>query len=464
LFADKEGTKLMTIKRLPEVVLLSMAGIYLLSSLFNIELFDNILTVVAVAGLVFCCFHVRGTTGVTSFLLFLTSFIMLTAFNAPLYVWISALKKNISLITLYMLASFLGLPLNYGGYFPAFNYLSRKYIYSRNRLYIATSLLTFLFAIVANIGAQHIVFTLVSLMKKHTKVIAIAMTRGYICAMCWAPSMIPMIVVVNYTQASWNDLFPAAFFIAGCLWLIGWVIEIVVGKDSWKAWQKVNEINLEENSVYKRKIIEFSGIILLFVMAIFFIHGYLRIDIFTAVATISVLISFLWSVILRCIPEFISESKKYIGQILPRHRNQISLFWAVGFFGIALEYSGFGKTIVNLLKVISEGNSIIIVISMIALIFIPCLAGAHPMVLVVAIAGSVNPWEFGLSKELFSLVLLSGWVIGSVTSPLSVNNISAAGIIGVRTSDIGLRWNLVYAIISLVVTVIILTVFKQMGY
>jgi DcuC family C4-dicarboxylate transporter len=453
----------MMIKRIPNLIILGIAMIYLLKSLIAVELLETLLTVTVAGGLVLCLIFARGINGIVSYVLFFMSLILLITFHAPWEVWMVALKKNVSLIVLYVLVPFLSFPLYYGEYIPAFNQLFTKYIYNKNRLYIVTSLLTSILAIVASIGAQHIVNTLVTPMKRHIKVIATGMTRGYICAMCWAPSMIPMIVVMNYTGASWKSLFPGAFFIAACLWLLGFSMELVNRGGKYQENHQENKFSNSEDNYFWRKLIEFGLIIILFIATIFFTQYFTEIDVFAVVAMISMLISLLWSAYLRSIDQFLAKSKEYISQIFSFSRNEIFLFWVVGFFGVSLDYAGFGNVIVELLEKISGGNPFLLLISMIVLISLTCLVGAHPMIPAIAIAGSVNPVEFGFSKELFSLVLISGWVLGSVVSPLSTNNISAAGLLGIKTFDISFRWNMVYGMVSILATVIILLVFRELG-
>ncbi|MGI6678727.1 MAG: hypothetical protein ACOX2Q_06625 [Dehalobacterium sp.] len=157
------------IKRIPNLIILGIAMIYLLKSLIAVELLETLLTVTVAGGLVLCLIFARGINGIVSYVLFFMSLVLLITFHAPWEVWMIALKKNVSLIVLYVLVPFLSFPLYYGEYIPAFNQLFTKYIYNKNRLYIVTSLLTSILAIVASIGAQHIVYTLVTPMKRHTQ-------------------------------------------------------------------------------------------------------------------------------------------------------------------------------------------------------------------------------------------------------------------------------------------------------
>jgi len=212
-----------------------------------------------------------------------------------------------------------------------------------------------------------------------------------------------------------------------------------------------------------RKAVElsvFSIILILSIAAVSLITG---IHTVIVVSMACLIYPVLWLGIIGRFKVLITEFKGNYFKNLPKLKNEIILFMGAGLFATSINFSHLGTNISKILSILVGQNALLLAIVIILFVLTLSAIGIHPIVSVTIIGGTVKAAAYGVSPTYLALVLAISWAMGISISPSSATVIAISGLTGQSPLQVGPRRNGLYAIISSVVILIMLTIFRSIG-
>jgi hypothetical protein len=156
---------------------------------------------------------------------------------------------------------------------------------------------------------------------------------------------------------------------------------------------------------------------------------------------VSIIFPILCALLQKHTPEYKTGMKKYYDKSLLKVQSEVTLFTAAGFLGKALELSGVGELLPNLLPHWMYQYPALLMMALMLIIIVPSLIGVHPVVTGTALVTAIVPAAIGMSSMTFALTILTGWLLGILLSPFSATSLITSGFTGKTSWSIALGLN-----------------------
>lgn len=370
----------------------------------------------------------------------------------PVDYWLQAITNNLPLVSLIVISPILSIPVKLGKYDYYINSFILRYTNKKGQLYFVISSLFFLLSPLLNLGAIHLVHSIINKLKLPKEFLGRVYIRSFFTASSWAPYFASVFLVIYYLKIPFKNY----------LWfgLILGIIQVVTSYLLYMWWEaKCINIKLSENDEYirKDKIIEFIVALILLVCSIFLFEDLLATNIVVLISSIIILFTLVWSIYLKKVESLIHHMKHFFHNVIPRSSNEIVLFLSAGFFALAISNTNFGTFSNTLWQKIADISMILLIFSTIASIALISLAGIHHIVTISIILTSVDHVASGISDLVMAMIMLSSYAIGAMVSPVSPANTIVANLIKENMYEV-IKYNLIYAaLICLIHSIIIYT-------
>ncbi|MDP5274553.1 hypothetical protein [Chengkuizengella axinellae] len=148
-----------------------------------------------------------------------------------------------------------------------------------------------------------------------------------------------------------------------------------------------------------------------------------------------------------------SYFKKFQKKSVPSMNNEIILFLSVGFLAESLIGSGFAKQMELWMSSLFDLSFLLFVFIILLSIIITTFIGIHPLIMVMVLVTQFDPTVFLMKKEIFALLLMVGWSMAVLLSPVTSFNMLVSGTVKEKGTTIGLRWNGGYIGIILITSI-----------
>jgi DcuC family C4-dicarboxylate transporter len=155
-------------------------------------------------------------------------------------------------------------------------------------------------------------------------------------------------------------------------------------------------------------------------------------------------------------PEYKVGMKRYYDKSIPRVQGEVALFSAAGFLSKALEYSGVGAMIPQLIPAWMSDYPAVLIGAMMLMMILPSLVGLHPVAIGTALVTTIVPASIGLKDMSFALTIITGWSFAILFSPFSAVSLIAGGLLNRSPWKISLGLSGKYGIACLIIFSIIL--------
>ena len=454
--------------RIRSVITLCLAITYLSNLCIKSDLIGDLILILLVIVISLSLTVVTGSAKVIGFVSFALSISILIYYHAPLSIWKQALQENLYLVVMFSLVPLLGIPLQYGGYFESLQAVFSRYVHTNSRFYLLVSLNSAFIGVLVNTAVVPLVhqISLASKQISNKKLLSVAICRGFTTCMIWAPTTAAIALIIQLTGAEWPLFFPFGFLFGIIAGFIGYTmimleesrVETVVTVTTAEKQKPIPEINLH-------RVIELSvfGIVLISLIAI--------VSLVTGISTIivisiaSLIFPAIWLVLIGRLPVLLRKFKEdYFTEKLPRLKNEIVLFVGAGLFATSISYSRLGNYVPDMLNMIVGRDPLLLAIVIIFGSLILSGLGVHPIVTVTILGGTVKATAYGVTPTYMALILAISWAMGGAISPSAANVIAISGLTEQSPIQVGFLWNGLYVLIVSTVLIIILTLFKSVGF
>lgn len=418
----------------------------------------NLVLMIAVVVLSFIA--ARGSSLVIGGVLCVLGIAMLAYAQAPLETWKQALQENAYLIVLFIMVPLLGIPVQHGGYSDSLRGVFARYAGTGGRFYASVSVMTAALGTLVSIAALPLTYEVarVSPHSKDGQLLSAALSRGFITCMIWAPTSATIALVVQLTGIDWVGFFPLALVCAVIAGVIGFLMTGLRMRGMRDAFPP-QEASVQPFNVSKLvELALFAGALIVVIVAISALCG---LSVIMVVSLVSLAFPVAWMAVIGRLPCYVREFKgSYWTRKLPQVKNQIVLFTGAGVFAAGISSSHVGDALAGALLTLTGQNVALLTAVIIAVALAASVVGVHPVAVVGAAIGSA---ECGMSPIYLALVLSISWAMANAICPASANVIAVADMVGRSPLTVSLRWNAPYALVSTVVLVGVLTLFRATG-
>lgn len=439
------------------VILLMISGFIINVFLREPLLRESLNYIVLAAMLASLPFTGRGSASMC-LLLFAAGFYLIYMSGADWRFYTEAIGRNISLLALIITVPLLGLPLRSGGYVPVLDSLAEKYMDSRRRMYLVPSLFGHVLGVFMNIGAVPLTYEITARgrVKAYPELLARSISRGFGAALVWSPNMVATAVVLGYLGVPWQNYVHLGLMFAAVSLLIGIVAEFFY-RESGNFEQGSGEKTRENHPVDRTKLAQLLAAAVVFLSVVIFIETGTPLMVIDIVPVLAV--------VFPAVCLFMLGRRKTVGEVYAdyfknragRYDGEVVLFVAAGFFSAAFSVSGWSEKLTGFIMQFSSGMGSLS-LAVLAVIIIGSIMGIHPMVPVSAFAASLDLASMGVNPVNMALVLIMGWSLGAVVSPLSGTSLVVGTLTGRASAAVGLA-NLPY-IIPVAATVLLYMAFQ----
>lgn len=445
-------------------------------------------TIMLVFAVILSFIATKGSTRmIAAILLFVGAFLLIYA-QAPLDVWEKALLENGYLLAMFIMVPLISLPVRYGGYNESLEALFERFGNSESRFYGLVSVMTAFLGVLVSIASVPLTCEVArsSRFADNARVLATALSRGFITCLFWAPTTATIALSLQLTGADWLSVLPFGLFFAIVAGFIGWIMttlreRFIVGRS--RAQDSSNEGNVDPvdtdletdssrlsdqgkgaglsrpgaGTLDHKKIVELIFFSALYIVAVMLVGQCLGISIIVAVALMSILIPIIWMATIKRTVLFKQKVKEeYVAVKLPNVKGQLILFTAAGVLASGISYSGVGEMAVTALLQVTNEGVLAVTILVMALALVCSAFGVHPLVYTTVIGGSLSAAQLGVSPVYLALLLAMGWALGNAVCPTSANTIAVSQLVEHSPFKLALNWNVSYVLVSTVILIALL--------
>lgn len=359
---------------------------------------------------------------------------------------IESITKNLPLVALIAIVPILSIPINLGEYHRRIASFFSKYTNKPTVLYMYTYSFFYLLGPITNLGAIHIIHSMISRMKFPTNFLGRIYPRGFSSINTWAPYFASVFFVVYYLEIPMYQFIPYGILLS--------LFQFITASTLFKLkeerdvqLEKVKNVGVNE----PKKMIELLCALLLLISVVFLIEPFISFNVSVLIILAAGMFAFIWSMYLHETKRFFQQLNDFRHGFMDKQANEIALFLSAGFFGVVLANSPMASYINLLWSTIANFSLILLIMFTIILISLFSFIGIHQIVIVSSILATTSASSLGVHEITFAMMLLSAWAIGSVTSPIAPMNVISSNLLQVNVFHMIFRWNFIYVIILLFV-------------
>lgn len=357
---------------------------------------------------------------------------------------IEAMGRNINLISLLITIPLLGLPLKLGGYISVLDALASKYMRKKNQMYLVPAIFSHILGVFMNVGAVPLTYEITARgrITNHQGLLARSISRGFGAALLWSPNMIATSLVLGYLAVPWQSYVKMGVLFAVVCLLTGFLMDIFQKEEGIDSGSSADPPENQRIDRFRLFQVIFAAFIFLSIIIIIETKTDMRvIDIVSLMALIFP------AVCLFLLGRGSSVGKGYTDYFrnsVGRYDGEVVLFVAAGFFSSAFAVSGWSDQLCSYVMYYSTSMASVALIVLV-IIMITSIVGIHPMIPVSAFATSLNASAMGINPVDLALVLIIGWSLGAIASPMSGTNLVVGSLTGKTSAQVAYS-NLVYSL------------------
>jgi len=282
-----------------------------------------------------------------------------------------------------------------------------------------------------------------------------ACMRGFSSIAFWTPFGIALnLMILTIPGLEWAALAPYGIALAGALFLLGWLFDTVEWWRPPSARGRAPALSGDLPGWSRWAVLIVAGHVLFLGAAVVTLDRLTQYSFQTVLITIVPIYALLWSVLRSGSGNLTGMSRRFVAQA-PGFATEMSVIASAGFIGlVALEVAPV-EWVADHLGWIAA-RPVTTVVLLIMTVFLTGLLGVHPMISVVLLAEVVNRvGVVGLSPLALGLALAGGWSSIICMGPAITAVVYASSIVGERPLTIGLRWNGIFGVASILLITLI---------
>lgn len=444
------------------VITLAFAISYIVNLFVASPALDNVNLIMMVVVVALNFVGTKGSSRVIGILLFAIGIALLLYSHASFEVWKDAFRENAYLVVLFITIPLLGIPVQKGGYNDSLRGVFDRFANTKSKYYLLVSAMAAIIGTLISIAAVPLSYE-VSKTSPHAedkRVLGTALSRGFITCMIWAPTSATIALVVSVTGIDWMEFFPVALLCAIAAEAVGVVMTAVRERGA----KSVGATSASADELNVVKVVELGAFSVALIAVIAAISQFAELSVIIVVAIVSLFFPVMWMAIIKKLPTYVQEFKTtYFNGKLPKANNQIVLFSGAGLFAASISASHVGDIIAGALLTVTGQSVLLLTIAIIIVTLATSAVGMHPIAVIAVFGGIISAADIGVSPIYLALVYSISWALGNSICPASANVIAVSGLVGASPIKASLRWNVPYALVSVVVLVSLLTALRAVG-
>lgn len=301
----------------------------------------------------------------------------------------------------------------------------------------------------------------------------VAILRGYVTSMLWAPNATAFAVAVHYTGAPLPNAILVGLSVAVTLMLL---------QVAWEWWEErrwshksmpdggdtvVDQghdgrdgLGSTTSLDRPRLVAEFILIMVALLGSVILLEQWTGLTILHLIPLVSIGLLVVYMLI-RAGPQQLGHVlSDYYRHGLPERYRELAIMQCGGFLAGCLRQSGLGDAGVQLLLGIVSDTSYALAPALSLCIVLMAMAGFPPIPATLIVAASIHPATYASAPAYFSIALLLGTGTAFLIAPLSIPVIILAGMMRTGTVILGLRSNWLFAPLLFVVGQVVLWVLR----
>lgn len=282
-----------------------------------------------------------------------------------------------------------------------------------------------------------------------------ACMRGFSSIAFWTPFGIALnLMILTIPGLEWSSLAPYGIALAGVLFLLGWLFDTVEWRSPPSARGKAPTLTGDlPGWSHWAPLIVVSHVLVLGTTVVF-LDSVTPYSFQTVLITIVPVYALLWSGLRSGTGSIPKLSRRFVAQA-PGFATEMGVIASAGFIGlIALEVVPVAWIADHLGWIASR--PVLTVVMLIFTVFLTGLLGVHPMISVVLLAEVINRVGVdGLSPLALGLSLAGGWSSIICMGPAITAVVYASSIVKESPLTIGLRWNGLFGVVSILLITLI---------
>lgn len=353
--------------------------------------------------------------------------------------------------------------MQHGGYGESLREVFVRYANTDSRYYALVSSMAAFVGVLISIAAVPLTYEVsrASGCNYDEKLLASALSRGFITCMIWAPTSATIALVVQLTGVDWVAFFPFAIACALIAGAVGFLMTFV--RDE-AAKASSDEAEAPAGKIDAGKVVELSAFAFLLVVSVAATSQLGGLSAIVVVAMASLVFPVAWMAAIGRLPTYAREFRgDYFNNKLPQSKNQIVLFAGAGFFAQSIGYSHLGDALVGSLLHMTGQSVLLLTVAIIGITLATSAVGIHPIAVVAVVGGTMGASQWGVSPIYLALVLSISWAMGNALCPASANVVAVSDMVGQSPIKVSLRWNGPYVLVATAVLVLVLTMARMGG-
>ena len=434
------------------IIVLLFAVLYLVNSFIGKDILTYIGAVLLVIILARSFPRMKKINRRVYSLLFILGAILLIWSKASLSTWAFAVMKNANLVCLFTCAPMISMPFFYEDYQSELKVVVQTRMQHILGFCFLVAVCTHFLAVLISVGAMMVMYELMhpyADLYKDQDTFLCTLTRAYNSSGFWSPAWASMIVLNSQLAVPWVSLIPIG--LAFSVIFLGLDLGGIYLRDKLSPG-RYPRLKAEEGvTVDWRKIRIMVLLAAALIGSIIVLNLVTPWDLLIIVPLVSVFFPIAAALLQKHGKEYKAGMQGYYKKSLLKVQSQCALFTAAGFLGKALDASGVGELLPQLLPDFFIHYPVLMVGAVMLLLILPSLIGVHPAATGTALVLAVTPASLGLDLMTFCLTILTGWLIAIMVSPFSANNLMLSGLTGRSSWSISLGLNLKFGLLSFVV-------------
>lgn len=356
--------------------------------------------------------------------------------------WLKALTKNANLVTLFICVPMMSMPFFYEDYQSELKTVAQTRMQSLVPFLVLVSLSTHVLGVLISVGAVAIIYELMlpnaKLYQAEDTFLA-TLIRSYCSSGFWSPAWASIIVVTSQLDINWLSLIPiglALTIVYNALNIA--IITFEIKRKPTKYPRLEAEPGAEVNWKKIYTMLFLAAVLIAMIVIASIVTPW---SLMIIIPIVSIIFPILCALLQKHTPEYKTGMKKYYDKSLLKVQSEVTLFTAAGFLGKALELSGVGELLPNLLPHWMYQYPALLMMALMLIIIVPSLIGVHPVVTGTALVTAIVPAAIGMSSMTFALTILTGWLLGILLSPFSATSLITSGFTGKTSWSIALGLN-----------------------
>ncbi|MDP5275468.1 hypothetical protein [Chengkuizengella axinellae] len=433
------------------LIILSMCFVYMAQYFLQLEALHVLLAFLVIFVFFNSLFYAKSFARLWALVFFSIGLIINVAKGVHYLDIIDGMLVNLPIIALLILAPIILIPLKISDYFKSLSVFLVRLVQKPKKLFGGLTGFIFIFGPILNMGTIRLIHEMVDHLNLSPKFLSKVYFIGYSTAFVWSPFLISVATATYYLDIPSISYIPYGILFAIIQLLVG---NLLFMKTSNQSTIPLKKQYVQIESYHRKKVFELFFLTILLGLTMFIVEYMTKWPMLLVVSLVSIVFPLIWSIVFQKVIEFSKQFQMYKKNSVPVMNNEIVLFISVGFLGESLIGTAFSDRVQLLMVSISNISILLFIVCILSSMIILTFIGVHPLIIVTVLATQFDPSVIQIGKEIFVLIMMMGWSIATILSPVTPLNILVSGMVNEKSLVVGLKWNGLYLVLIFIASIV----------